>query len=121
MTAAHGWYRHVDEALVRASMGVADGAPSCWPSAGAGVEAWRAWIGQVWADRGVAEAVSTASPVLAERVQAAIDGKLTDPARVRRLAVSLARYLVRMHGRATPFGLFAGVAAVRFDRPVSGR
>lgn len=33
--------------------------------------------------------------------------------------MSLARYLVRMRGRATPFGLFAGVAPVRFGQEPS--
>ncbi len=35
------------------------------------------------------------------------------------MGLSLARYLVRMRGRATPFGLFAGVAAVRFGSDAS--
>lgn len=30
--------------------------------------------------------------------------------------MSLARYLVRMRGRATPFGLFVGVAPLRFGQ-----
>jgi thiopeptide-type bacteriocin biosynthesis protein len=39
---------------------------------------------------------------------------------MRRTVVSMARYLSRMTGRSTPFGLFAGVAAARFgSRPVT--
>ncbi len=37
------------------------------------------------------------------------------------MVISLARYLVRMRGRATPFGAFAGVAALRFGPRVSAR
>jgi thiopeptide-type bacteriocin biosynthesis protein len=37
------------------------------------------------------------------------------------MVMSLARYLVRMRGRATPFGVFAGVAPLRFGQDVSAR
>ncbi|WP_433616941.1 lantibiotic dehydratase [Dactylosporangium sp. CA-139114] len=66
----------------------------------------------MWKDPQIAEAVTLASPVLAEQVRAAVDGGGLDAVQGRRVAVSLARYLVRMRGRATPFGLFAGVAAM---------
>jgi thiopeptide-type bacteriocin biosynthesis protein len=117
--AVRGWYRHVDKPLVRAAS-VADTARRCWPTAGAGVEEWRTWISQVWADPGVADAVGVASPIVASGVDAVLDGSLADLTRCRRLAVTLARYLVRMRGRATPFGLFAGVAPARFGRQVEG-
>ncbi|MCO6004751.1 lantibiotic dehydratase [Actinoallomurus purpureus] len=39
----------------------------------------------------------------------------------RRIAMSVARYLLRMSGRATPFGLAAGVAAARFGPEPSAR
>jgi thiopeptide-type bacteriocin biosynthesis protein len=35
------------------------------------------------------------------------------------MALSISRYLVRMRGRATPFGIFAGVASLRFGNEVS--
>lgn len=35
--------------------------------------------------------------------------------------MALAQYLVRMRGRATPFGAFAGVTALRFGQEVSVR
>ncbi|HEY9473993.1 MAG TPA: lantibiotic dehydratase [Mycobacteriales bacterium] len=42
------------------------------------------------------------------------DRHCDDPRRIHRAVVSVARYLLRMTGRSTPFGLFAGVAAARF-------
>ncbi|WP_239067172.1 lantibiotic dehydratase [Actinomadura bangladeshensis] len=63
---------------------------------------------QVWARTDVREAVELASPALASEV----DRVLADhvPARrLRRTVMSLASYMLRWEGRATPFGLFAGV------------
>src|SRR5690349_4358514 len=100
------WYRHIDAALLRASTSSADVVPRHWPvlQVGADVEPWCAWIRQAWARVGVADAVTVASPVLAERVEAILDGSRPDAAQIRRVVMSLARYLVRMRGRATPFG-----------------
>jgi thiopeptide-type bacteriocin biosynthesis protein len=109
-------YRHLDAALLRVT--AYQPAIPAWPSAAGehACEPWRAWIHAVWSDPRVASAVRIASPALA----AGIDGQ---PAkcpsrrgRERDMALSLARYLVRMRGRATPFGLFAGVAPLRFGR-----
>ncbi|WP_239314034.1 lantibiotic dehydratase, partial [Frankia sp. Cj3] len=55
-----------------------------------------------------------ASPTLAARVQDVCQGRRPSARQVRRLGLAVARYLVRMSRRATPFGLFAGVASVRF-------
>jgi thiopeptide-type bacteriocin biosynthesis protein len=62
------------------------------------------------------EAVAIASPSLSLALDAVADGR--PPAKhkdIRRLMVSLESYRLRMSTRATPFGLFAGVAAGRFD------
>ncbi|MEU7829597.1 thiopeptide-type bacteriocin biosynthesis protein [Nonomuraea sp. NPDC049129] len=80
----------------------------------AAVERWCEWLVQVWARESVAAAVSLASPVLAAQIEAVCAGRRPRPGRLRRMALSLARYLVRMRGRATPFGTFAGVAPLRF-------
>ncbi|MCA2228888.1 lantibiotic dehydratase [Nonomuraea aurantiaca] len=80
----------------------------------ADVERWCEWLVQVWAREPVAAAVSLASPVLAAQIEAVCAGRRPRPGRLRRMALSLARYLVRMRGRATPFGTFAGVAPLRF-------
>ncbi|MGH3921615.1 MAG: lantibiotic dehydratase [Pseudonocardiaceae bacterium] len=80
-----------------------------WPELDddAEIEQWCAWLAEVWSQVPVAEAVAVASPVLATAS--------------RRCAVGCARYLVRMRGRATPFGVFAGVAALRFGPRFSAR
>ncbi|MGH3842355.1 MAG: lantibiotic dehydratase [Pseudonocardiaceae bacterium] len=115
------WYRYVDAALVRASVHTGDVVARPWPELDndAEIEQWCAWLAQVWAQAPVAEAVAVASPVLAGRVEAVCGGLRPRAGQVRRMVMSLARYLVRMRGRATPFGLFAGVAALRFGPQVS--
>jgi thiopeptide-type bacteriocin biosynthesis protein len=73
-----------------------------------------AWLRTVWANKDVTEALQHSSPVLAAQVGAlctAEDPALRD---VQRAALSVARYLLRAQHRATPFGLFAGVATAEF-------
>jgi len=113
------YYRHIDAALVRATAQSRELIVGLWPESddGAGVDQWCAWLAQVWAP--VAEAVTVASPVLASHVAAACAGRRPRASQARSMAMSLARYLVRMRGRATPFGLFAGVAPLRFDQEPS--
>lgn len=119
------FYYHVDAALLRASVSTGEVVPRPWPDldidAGVGVEPWCTWIERVWVQSGVAEAIAVASPVLAGRVEALRAGVRPDAVRVRRMVLSLARYLVRMGGRATPFGLFAGVAPIRFGTAAASR
>jgi thiopeptide-type bacteriocin biosynthesis protein len=70
------------------------------------------------ADRGLMEAVEAASPSLARDVAKVVRGEPEKPSRLRRTAVALTKYHLRMTGRATPFGLFAGVAPLQFtDAP----
>ncbi|MGH3753902.1 MAG: lantibiotic dehydratase [Pseudonocardiaceae bacterium] len=117
------WYRHVDAALLRASAHTVDVVPECWPDPddGTKIEQWCAWLGEVWAQAPVAEAIAMASPALADRVEAVCAGLRPEAGQVRRMVMSVARYLVRMRGRATPFGAFAGVAPLRFGAQVSVR
>ncbi|MFG3662530.1 lantibiotic dehydratase [Streptomyces sp. NPDC047706] len=73
-----------------------------------------AWLRAAWANKDVTEALQHSSPVLAAQVRAlctAEDPALRD---VQRAALSVARYLLRAQHRATPFGLFAGVATAEF-------
>ncbi|MFG3702756.1 lantibiotic dehydratase [Micromonospora sp. NPDC047620] len=107
-------FRTVDAATVRIAARV-------WPDHGlpwshwhdsAGVEAW---LRATWRQVGLAEAVWVASPEFADRVEMALAGGTFDAGQVWRMALALARYLVRARGRATPFGLFSGVATLRFD------
>ncbi len=117
------WYRHVDAALLRASAHTGDVVPECWPDLDdkSEIDRWHAWLGEVWAQAPVAEAIAMASPALADRVEAVCAGLRPEAGQVRRMVMSVARYLVRMRGRATPFGAFAGVAPLRFGTQVSVR
>lgn len=111
-------YQVIDAAVLRAAVHPATGTEETWPELPGGVdddpEQWRAWIRRVWADEQVVEAVEVASPLLAHRLEEICAGTVGKPRHVRRAAVSLARYLLRMRHRATPFGLFAGIAPLRF-------
>ncbi|MEV6863632.1 lantibiotic dehydratase [Streptosporangium subroseum] len=70
-----------------------------------------AWAREVWPLSGVAEAVEVASPDLAEVLTTLCeDPGGFRPRQARRAAEALLRYLLRWTSRATPFGLFAGVA-----------
>ncbi|WP_261575479.1 lantibiotic dehydratase [Frankia gtarii] len=113
-----GWpYRCADAPLLRAAAH-ADLALPAWPELNdhspGQVERWCGWLRQVWANDGIATAIELASPGLARAVEVACAAALPEPRRVRRMVLSTARYLARMTGRATPFGLFAGVAPASF-------
>ncbi|MFJ9029033.1 lantibiotic dehydratase [Streptomyces sp. NPDC102274] len=73
-----------------------------------------AWLRTVWANRGVAEALQHSSPVLAAQVRALCTAEHPALRDVQRAALSVARYVLRALHRATPFGLFAGVATAEF-------
>ncbi|MQY11450.1 Nisin biosynthesis protein NisB [Streptomyces sp. RB5] len=70
-----------------------------------------AWLRQVWSEEVVVEALTFASPVLASQVHALCSSSTPTERHVRRAVVSVVRYLLRAEHRATPFGLFAGVAS----------
>jgi thiopeptide-type bacteriocin biosynthesis protein len=109
-------YRHVDAGLVRLSTHDPELTNLGWPDLDAqgneGTRIRREWLRRVWAVDSFADAVTQASPVLAARVEAAITADNPHPRTVARVSVSLLRYLLRATTRATPFGLFAGVAPV---------
>ena len=73
-----------------------------------------AWLRAVWSDDDLVEALQHASPGLAAQVRRACASEKPSPRDVRRTALSVARYLLRSEHRATPFGLFAGVATAQF-------
>ncbi len=110
-------YQCADIALVRAATHAGLALPG-WPDltgdTPAHVRRWCTWLRQVWALDAVAAAVEHASPVLARQVEAVCAGRYPDARQARRTVLSMARYLLRMTGRATPFGLFAGVAPASF-------
>lgn len=73
-----------------------------------------AWLRAVWANKDVTEALQHSSPVLAAQVGALCTAEGPALRDVQRAALSVARYLLRAQHRATPFGLFAGVATAEF-------
>ncbi|WP_405876973.1 lantibiotic dehydratase [Streptomyces sp. NBC_00005] len=73
-----------------------------------------AWLRAVWANKDVAEALQHSSPALAAQVRALWTAEHPALRDVQRAALSVARYLLRALHRATPFGLFAGVASAEF-------
>ncbi|MHA6616995.1 lantibiotic dehydratase [Pseudonocardia sp. DLS-67] len=66
------------------------------------------------ADGQLLEAVDSASPSLARDVRAIAAGAPAKAKDLHRALIALTKYHLRLTGRATPFGLFAGVAPVRF-------
>jgi thiopeptide-type bacteriocin biosynthesis protein len=78
------------------------------------------WVRQVWSDASRAAAIALATPVLAHAVEKALGGA-APPARLESTARSLARYLLRMRYRATPFGLFAGPSPVALGKHALAR
>lgn len=63
----------------------------------------------------VDEALFLASPDLHTQLHERINGKLTDPKKVKKLHYALMRYILRMSNRPTPFGLFAGFCVGKWD------
>ncbi|WP_055483637.1 lantibiotic dehydratase [Sphaerimonospora mesophila] len=109
-------YRYLDAAVLRAPAWPPDQQVASWPDL-TGPDAdrvsWRAWLARTWQIPGFAAAVGQASPDLARRVgEICAGGRASDPS-VRRAVLSVMRYLLRASSRATPFGLFAGVAPAR--------
>jgi hypothetical protein len=117
-SAGHPRYRCVDAAMLRAVVRGGDADLPPWPVAHdgepVGLERWRQWLAAAWADPLTAEAVEDASTRLVDMIEAVIAGTGVETRRARRAALSLCRYLIRSRSRATPFGMFAGIAALAF-------
>ncbi|OIV37401.1 hypothetical protein BIV57_11270 [Mangrovactinospora gilvigrisea] len=111
-------YRVVDAGMLRAA--AASGGTQSWPtvaerSQDAAPANWRNWLRQEWRPD-LAEAVEVASADLAAAVEGALSGRITSPQRVRRTVEAVRNYRLRSAGRATPFGMFAGIAPMRLER-----
>ncbi|WP_030021736.1 lantibiotic dehydratase [Streptomyces monomycini] len=117
-------YEYIDAAVLRAAAWPPERRIQSWPDLtgdGDGAASWRPWLEQTLQIPGFAAAVEQASPVLAHRVRQICNGRwLPEPA-VRKAVVAVMRYVLRASGRATPFGLFAGVAPARFDGTSAAR
>lgn len=114
-------FRAAGVAMARASAsGPGDPGSLPWPEGSADVAPLRGFIKKAWAVDGLADAVELASPSLAMAVAAILDGDAPSPDKTTRAAMALARYVVRMRGRATPFGLFAGAAPARVGGSADG-
>ncbi|MEU6174014.1 lantibiotic dehydratase [Streptantibioticus parmotrematis] len=72
----------------------------------------RGWLNRIWQREDFRSALRLATPVLSDAIEAVVQGRQTEPRRVRRTAVSTVSYLLRWQHRPTPLGLFAGVAPV---------
>lgn len=114
-------YEAAGQAMLRAAVHTTEPAIPPWPTRTAPAEEWRAWLSTVWSDTDFRRTVSQASPHLVEQVQAIIDGRTPKVRRMRRTALSTARYAIRYARRSTPYGLFAGVAPLAFDQATSVR
>ncbi|WP_261951657.1 lantibiotic dehydratase [Streptomyces nigrescens] len=62
----------------------------------------------------VPETIEQASPLLAQQVDTLCAAARPEARQLRRALVSVIRYVLRMTGRATPHGLFAGIAPASF-------
>ncbi|MFI7048978.1 lantibiotic dehydratase [Streptosporangium sandarakinum] len=107
-------YRRIGAGMLRAAVNLTAPPLPAWPRPGSSIEQWRSWLAPVWADESFRQAVTNASPDLARQVAAILDGRLVNPRRARRAALSLARYALRYAHRSTPFGLFAGISLIKF-------
>jgi thiopeptide-type bacteriocin biosynthesis protein len=120
----HPCFRAVDGAIIRASTYPSGLACPPFPDLDSGdALGIVTWICAVWDLPGLADAITVASPDLTSALTA-ICGHPTAPRpwrQVRRAAESLMCYLLRWQWRATPFGLFAGVAHVALGPTASAR
>ncbi len=118
-------YEYRDAALIRLPAGDR-GLSGPWPdllTSGPGAARQRReWMARVWAIPDVADAIEAASPDLAARLCDIVAGAPVATRQQQRVTLSLARYLLRLQYRPTPFGLLAGVAPARIaaDLDVGG-
>ena len=115
-------YEFLDAAIVRAPSWHPGGSDLPLPDL-TGPDAtpgnWRTWLKTAWQVPAFAAAVEAASPDLARQVTRVLSRPDVAEPDVRRSVLSMLRYLLRAQSRATPFGLLAGVAAVRIGAATS--
>nr|WP_242606662.1 lantibiotic dehydratase [Protofrankia symbiont of Coriaria ruscifolia] len=105
-------YRQAGGAMLRAAVLPLPRTPAEWPTL-SDPGSCRLWLRDVWELPGFADAIRYASGAFAARVEEVLDERISSGKQVHRVTLSVIRYLLRSMGRPTPFGLFAGVAAVQ--------
>lgn len=80
-----------------------------------------AWLDLTWRDPAFAAAVELTSPALATQVHTLLTTPHPCPRTTRRAAMSSLRYRLRSTSRATPFGLFAGIAGLQVGDSAAAR
>lgn len=106
-------FRCADTLLFRAAIRPPEPAAGPGPTGGTEDDP-REHLRAAAADTRLREAVSLASPSLSRTLDAVLAGEPVRDKQLRRAVRALARYRLRMSGRATPFGTMAGVAAIGF-------
>lgn len=106
-------FRCADTLLFRAAIRPPE-PPAADDGPGDGEADLRAHLRTAAADDRLREAVALASPSLSRTLDAVLAGEPVRIKQLRRAVRALARYRLRMSGRATPFGTMAGVAAIGF-------
>ncbi len=91
------------------------------PTESGAAAAWMSWMQQVLQNPAARDALEHAAPDLVRRISTLANVPIPDERDTRRAAASVARYLARLRGRATPFGLLAGVAPVTFGNRARAR
>jgi len=104
-------YRHAGGAMLRAAILPLQSSQTWWPTLSDPGSCWK-WLLAAWTLPVFADATRYASGSFAALVEAVLKEEITDAKQVRRVTLSVIRYLLRTVGRSTPFGLFAGVAPV---------
>ncbi|MEV7624129.1 lantibiotic dehydratase [Actinoplanes sp. NPDC089786] len=110
-------YRSVNDALMLRAAVLRPDQLGGWPdlTGSEPTAGWRSWLTETLAIPGFAAALAHASPDLAERATAAVSGSLSHTD-TRRVLLAVMRYLLRATTRATPYGLFAGIAPATASR-----
>ncbi|MFI5729078.1 lantibiotic dehydratase [Kribbella sp. NPDC051587] len=81
----------------------------------------RDYLADLYADEPLREAIELSSPSLTTAVRKLLAAETPDRGKLERAVLASTRYLLRMTGRPTPFGLLAGVAPVRFGESAKVR
>ncbi|MFJ8965367.1 lantibiotic dehydratase [Lentzea sp. NPDC102401] len=105
-------YRNSGVALLRAAVAPLSDLPDWWPDP-ADPQECRSWLLAVYEKPDLADAIRHASSSLSAHLETLRAGSTAlPPKQLRSITLSVVRYLLRLVGRQTPFGLFAGVAPV---------